>query len=107
MRSRLTDTVLETLHFYRAGKSVGEISRIRGLKEGTIYTHLEEAMLAGEEVSIDKLIDSAAQREIASVFERVGSGGLSAAMEALGGRYSYGQLRICRAAARVGSSQAE
>src|SRR5208337_2838068 len=33
-RSRLTDTVRETLHFVRQGKTVSEIARLRGVKDG-------------------------------------------------------------------------
>lgn len=46
-RSKLTDTVRETLHFFQQGKSVTDIARLRGFKDSTIYSHLEEAMLAG------------------------------------------------------------
>ena len=102
MRSRLTETVLETLHFFRQGKPVGEIARLRGLKDGTIYAHLEEAILAGEAVDLDRLLDSKARREIAAVFAQTGFGSLGNAFEALGGRYSHGQLRIVRAAAQIG-----
>ena len=55
-RSRLTDTVRETLHFFRQGKTVSEIARIRGVKDGTIYSHLEEAMLAGETIDVKSLL---------------------------------------------------
>jgi ATP-dependent DNA helicase RecQ len=47
-RSKLTDTVRETLHFFRQGKSVADIARLRGFKDSTIYSHLEEAIRAGE-----------------------------------------------------------
>ena len=69
-RSRLTDTVRETLHFFRQGKTVPEIARIRGVKDGTIYSHLEEAMLAGEAIDVNALVSAEAQREIAAAFAR-------------------------------------
>lgn len=100
-RSRLGDTVLETLHFFRQGKSVEEIARVRGLKESTIYGHLEEAMLSGEPVDVNRLLDAKAQHEIGTAFERFGFGNLSGAVESLGGRYSHGQLRVYRATAQM------
>lgn len=99
-RSRLTDMVRETLHFYRQGKPVPEIARLRGVKDGTIYGHLEEAIRAGEAVDVDSLLDAQAQAEIAAAFKRVGFGNLPGAVEALAGRYSYGQCRVFRAAAQ-------
>jgi ATP-dependent DNA helicase RecQ len=97
-RSRLTDTVRETLHFLRQGKSVSEIARLRGVKDGTIYGHLEEAMLAGETIDVKSLLTSEAQRDIAAAFAKHGFGNLGGTVAALGGRYDYGQCRIVRAA---------
>ena len=97
-RSRLTDTVRETLHFFHQGKTVSDIAQIRGLKDGTIYSHLEEAMLAGEAVDVNTLLDRNAQRDIADAFKRFSFGNLSGAVESLKSRYTHKQLRIYRAA---------
>jgi ATP-dependent DNA helicase RecQ len=90
--------VRETLHFLRQGKSVSEIARLRGVKDGTIYGHLEEAMLAGETIDVKSLLTSEAQRDIAEAFAKHGFGNLGGTVAALGGRYDYGQCRIVRAA---------
>ena len=97
-RSRLTDTVRETLHFFRQGKTVPEIARLRGVKDGTIYTHFEEAMLAGEAIDVKSLLTVEAQRDIAAAFARYGFRSLGTVVTSLGGRYDYGQCRIVRAA---------
>ena len=97
-RSRLTDTVRETLHFFRQGKTISEISRFRGLKDDTICTHLEEAMLGGEAIDVNALVSAAAQREIAAAFQRPGFLSLGQVVESLGGKYSYGECRLARAA---------
>jgi ATP-dependent DNA helicase RecQ len=97
-RSKLTDTVRETLHFFRQGKPVAEIARIRGFKDSTVYTHLEEAIRAGETVNLNSLLDPQAQHDIAAAFSRFGFGNLVGAVESLGGHYSHGQLRVYRAA---------
>ena len=99
-RSRLNDTTRETIYFFQQGKSVPEIAVVRGLKESTIYGHLEEAIRVGEAIDLNQLIDAKAQREIGAAFERFGFGNLSGAVESLGGRYSHGQLRVYRAAAQ-------
>jgi ATP-dependent DNA helicase RecQ len=96
-RSKLTDTVRESLHFFREGKSVEEICRIRGLKESTIYGHFEDALLAGEALDISRVLDSKAEQEIAAAFERHGFNNITGAFESLSGKYASGQLRIFRA----------
>ena len=101
-RSRLTDTVRETLHFFQQRKTVPEISKIRGLKDGTIYAHLEEAMLAGEPIDVNALVSVEAQREIAAAFKKRGLGSLGLVVESLGGKYSYGECRVVRAALQRG-----
>ncbi|MGN6642087.1 MAG: DNA helicase RecQ, partial [Verrucomicrobiota bacterium] len=100
-RPRLNETARETLYFFKQGKSVADIVRIRGLKESTIYGHLEDALLAGEALDVNRLMDAQAQREIAAAFERFGYGNLSGALESLGERYSSGQLRVYRTAEQL------
>jgi ATP-dependent DNA helicase RecQ len=104
MRSSLNDTARETVHFFRQGKTVEQIAIIRGLKDGTIYSHLEDAIRAGEKIELSRLVDEKAQQEIASAFKRHGFGNLTGAVESLGGRYSHGQLRIYRAAAQLSTA---
>jgi ATP-dependent DNA helicase RecQ len=104
VRSRLNDTARETIHFFRQGKSVEEIARIRGLKDSTIYSHLEDAIRAGETVELDRLVDERGREEIASAFKKHGFGNLTGAVESLAGRYSHGQLRVYRAAAQSPSA---
>jgi len=98
--TKLNDTARETVYFFRQGKSAEEIARLRGLKESTIYGHLEEAIRASEKIDLDQLLPPTARREIAAAFEKHGFGNLSGAVESLGGRYSHGQLRVYRASTR-------
>jgi ATP-dependent DNA helicase RecQ len=103
-RSSLNDTARETIHFFRQGKTVEQIALIRGLKESTIYSHLEDAIRAGEKIELARLLDEEGKKEIAAAFKRHGFGNLTGAVESLGGRYSHGQLRIYRAAAQLSAA---
>ena len=96
-RSRMTDTVRETLHFFRAGKTVAQISQLRGLKDGTILSHFEEAILAGEDVEVERIVDSITRKEITAALVGHRGASLTSVFEKLGGRYPFGFLRICRA----------
>jgi ATP-dependent DNA helicase RecQ len=97
-KSRLTDTVRQTVHFFRQGRTVPEIAGMRGVKDGTIYAHLEEAILAGEAIDVNALVSLEVQREISTAFEKHGFSSLGPVVEALGGKYGYGECRIVRAA---------
>src|SRR5262249_13856608 len=99
------DTIRETLFFFRQGKAVDEIARLRGLKDGTIYSHLEDALLAGETVDVDRLLDVRAREDIAAAFARFGFGNLTGAVESLAGRYTHSHLRIYRAATQSRSGR--
>ncbi len=100
-RSRLTHTVRETLHFFRQGRAVFEIAKIRGFKDSTVYSHLEAAMFAGEVIDMNALVSAGAQHEIAAAFQKYGFGNLVGAVESLGGKYDYGQCRVVRAALQI------
>jgi ATP-dependent DNA helicase RecQ len=99
-RSRVPDTARETLLFFRQGRSVEEIALARQLKQRTVYGHLEDALLAGETIDLERLVEARAREEIGAALARSGFGNLTGAFEALNGRYTYEQIRLCRAAAQ-------
>jgi ATP-dependent DNA helicase RecQ len=101
-RSLLTETVQNTLQFFRQGKSVSEIARIRGVTDSTIYGHIEQALLAGEKIDVNTLVPAAAQREIADAFARHGFVSLAPIVESLGGKYGYGECKIVRGLLQTG-----
>jgi len=95
--SRMTETVRETLHCFQQGKTVAQISQVRGLKDGTILSHIEEAILAREAVDVARIMDAKAQKEITAALIGYRQASLTPLFEKLGGRYPFGYLRICRA----------
>jgi ATP-dependent DNA helicase RecQ len=99
-RSLLTDTVRETLHFFGQGRTVADIARLRGLTDGTIYGHLADTIAAGEEIDLRRLLTEKEEAEILAALSRYGTGpSISPVVEALGGRFPHGLVRICRAQA--------
>jgi ATP-dependent DNA helicase RecQ len=79
---------------------VEEIALARQLKQRTVYGHLEDALLAGETIDLERLVEARAREEIGAALARSGFGNLTGAFEALNGRYTYEQIRLCRAAAQ-------
>jgi ATP-dependent DNA helicase RecQ len=100
--SRLTDTVQESLNHHRQAKTLDQIAAIRGMREGTIASHLEEAILAGEKLDLNSLVTPEAQREIKVAFRKHGFGSLGTIVGILKERYTYGECRIVRAAMQSG-----
>ncbi len=97
-RRGFNDSARETLHLFHSGKTIPETARIRGITEGTIYSHLEDAILTGETIDVNSLVPPQAQRDIASAFDRLGFARLGPVVEALEGKYTYGECKIMRAA---------
>jgi ATP-dependent DNA helicase RecQ len=93
-------TVHETLRLFRDGCDIREIARVRGLTPATIEGHLADAIEAGEGVEIDRLIDSEKRRAIEAAMAELGPDYLKPALERLGEGYTYGELRLVRAALR-------
>ncbi|MCF6355515.1 MAG: DNA helicase RecQ [Candidatus Polarisedimenticolaceae bacterium] len=93
----LSDTINETLALHQQGKDAETIARERGLRPGTIYVHLTEAVTAGCLSARDALpLDDAQYAEIINAIELLGTeedGFLKSLYEALDERYDYGILR--------------
>jgi ATP-dependent DNA helicase RecQ len=96
-RVRLGDTARETLRLFRAGRSVPDIAAWRRLSIGTIYGHLADALQVGESLDLNQFLTLEDQHEIAAAFRKNGFQSLSLVLEALGGRYDYGRLKLMRA----------
>jgi ATP-dependent DNA helicase RecQ len=96
-RARLGDTARETLRLFRAGQSVPDIAAWRRLSIGTIYGHLADALQVGEHLDLNQFLTPEEQHEIAAAFHKHGFQSLSLVLEALGGRFDYGRLKLMRA----------
>jgi len=90
-------TVLKTLELFRAGNDVATIVRTRNLAPSTIERHLEQAIEAGEAIDIDPLVPPDRRATIEAAMDRLGDDYLGPLMDALGGDYTYGELRLIRA----------
>lgn len=92
----MNETTRETLNLFRSGKSVETIAVVRNLQSSTIYTHLLAAVNTGEEIDLRRLVNPDELREISAAFRVLGYGNITGVFEMLGGRFSYGVLRIVR-----------
>ncbi len=93
---RLNGTTLETLKRFNAGASVAEIASERGLAESTVYGHIANAAELGESIELSRFFTAADQHAILQAFSKCGFGNIAGAVEELGGRFHYGQLKVFR-----------
>ncbi|MFM8469142.1 MAG: DNA helicase RecQ [Limisphaerales bacterium] len=95
-RSKLTETVVATLHYWRGGRTVEEIARLRDVKPTTIYGHLADAVDAGEPFDLNAVMTADQQTRAAKAFYQFGWGNLTGVKESLPD-LDYGPLRLFRA----------
>jgi len=94
---RPNTSVRDSLTLFRAGTSVQDIARERGLAVSTIYGHLSIAAENGEAVEVDGLLTPADIRAIDEAFAAVGWGNIVGARERLDNAFDYGLLKLYRA----------
>ena len=95
----MSPTVRRTLELFREGLSQAEISRKRSLSDTTIEEHLASAIEEGEQVDLDRLVSPKKQDAIRAAMTGLGPGPLlRPIMERLGDDYTYGEIRLVRAA---------
>ncbi len=87
------DTYTISLEMYRAGRSVPEIARERGVQPSTIEGHLARFISSGE-IALEELVPSEKVEPIRqAVIKFNETGALSPIKEFLGDEYTYGEIR--------------
>ena len=90
----LNGTALATLERFQAGISVEGIAKERGLTVNTIEGHLARAVESGEKLERRAFFTSAEEEAMREAFAGHEGVALSPVFEKLGGRISYGKLRL-------------
>ncbi|MEK7952923.1 DNA helicase RecQ [Luteolibacter soli] len=86
-----------SLELWREGKTVDEIAALRGFAATTIEGHLAQAIEAGEDLDPYRLYTREEESEMRAALEGYEDASLKPVFEHLGGRISYGKLRLFRA----------
>ncbi|MCU0797930.1 MAG: DNA helicase RecQ [Akkermansiaceae bacterium] len=90
-------TAQVTLELYRAGKSIAEIAKERGLVESTIESHLATAIAQGEPLDPRSFYTESEEQEVRAALEGYTEEALKPVFDHLGGRISYGKIKLFRA----------
>ncbi len=95
-------TVVQTVELFNEGRSPDEIAVSRRLTLATVEQHLAEALEAGAQLDLDRLVRPDRRRVIEEIFTEVGLDSLlKPVMERLGEGFTYGEIRLVRAALRA------
>ncbi len=95
-------TVVQTVELFNAGRGPEEIAVARRLTLRTVEQHLAEALEAGAQLDLDRLVRPDRRRAIEDVLTEVGLDSLlKTVMERLGDGFNYSELLFVRAALRA------
>jgi ATP-dependent DNA helicase RecQ len=104
--ARLTPTAHVTLDLFRSGQSPAEIAGTRQLALTTVEEHLAAAVEAGAQIDFDRLVAPGKRRAIEAAISQVGAAFLRPIMDHLGDGYTYGEIKLVRAALNGGHRRA-
>ena len=88
----ISETVKETYDYYKGGKSIEQIAKLRDLKETTIYGHFETLIL-NELVSLDEIVDQIKKEKILGVLKEKNLESLREIKDQLDESINYGEIR--------------
>ncbi len=86
----------DILNLLKQGKSVLEMTNIFGIKEGTIFAHIERLIFSGDIEGIDYFVDKETQIVIENAFDGNFKQNLSVIKERLEDDFSYDEIRLVR-----------
>lgn len=90
-------TAAITLELFKSGQSIAEIALSRNLAESTIESHLAQAIENGTRLDPRGLYTAEEEQQMQAALDGYEDIALKPVFEQLGGRISYGKLRLYRA----------
>jgi len=95
VKKRSSDFI--TLEMLDQGMDLDKITLARNLSLNTIYGHIENLIMAGENIDIEKFVSKEKIDAISSAIFEIGGGALKPIKDRLGDNYSYGEIKLVRA----------
>ncbi len=87
----------ETLELCKQSLTLEEIALKRGFEVSTIIRQIEELILYGAEIPMDKFVNANKQEHIMSVISKIGCEKLSPIKTMLGDAFTFEEIRLVRA----------
>jgi len=98
------ETFEKTYELLKQGLSISEIAKARNLAESTITAHIEQLLMEGRDIDIDRLVDPDKREKIGKLFLTLRSWQLNPVIEHFKGAASYEEAKIVRAYMRRGAN---
>jgi ATP-dependent DNA helicase RecQ len=95
VKKRPSDSI--TLEMLHQGMDLDKITLARNLSLNTIYGHIENLILTGENIDIEKFVSKEKIKTISNAIIEIGGGALAPIKDRLGDNFSYGEIRLVRA----------
>jgi ATP-dependent DNA helicase RecQ len=95
VKKRSSDSI--TLEMLDQGMDLDLITITRNLSLNTIYGHIENLILSGENIDIERFISKEKIEGISNAILEIGGGALKPIKDKLGDNFSYGEIKLVRA----------
>jgi ATP-dependent DNA helicase RecQ len=92
---------LVTLEMLGQGMDLDMITITRNLSLNTIYGHIENLIISGENIDIERFVSREKIKAISSAISEIGGGALKPIKDRLGDNISYGEIRLVSAQMKV------
>jgi ATP-dependent DNA helicase RecQ len=96
-RTKNSAKLSETLSLLQQGLGIDEIAETRGLKPGTIVSHIERLIEDGNQIELTTFVSKEHLDAILEVFLKQETQALKPVFEHFGGKVSYDEIRLARA----------
>lgn len=91
------ETLDKTFELVTQGLSIGAIAKARNLSESTITGHIEQMLMDGRNIDIDRLVNPSRRDEIGKLFLSLRSWQLNPVIEHFKGMVCYTEAKLVRA----------
>jgi ATP-dependent DNA helicase RecQ len=95
VKKRSSDSI--TMEMLDQGMDLDMITITRDLSLNTIYGHIENLILRGEDIDIERFISKEKIEVISNAIFETGGGALKPIKDRLGDNFSYGEIRLVKA----------
>jgi ATP-dependent DNA helicase RecQ len=95
VKKRSSDSI--TLEMLDQGMDLDMITITRNLSLNTVYSHIENLIIGGENIDIERFVSKEKIEVISNAILEIGGVALKPIKDILGDNYSYGEIRIVRA----------
>ncbi|MBN2008914.1 DNA helicase RecQ [candidate division KSB1 bacterium] len=97
MRGPKATTEQATLALLQQGMTIDDVASKRGITKTTIWGHIEQLILAGEDIIIERFVSLEKQHIIRKVLAELGTDFLRPIKDRLGAGFSYEEIKLVRA----------